>query len=125
MQLAFEEQEELLAPSTGSPRRHSFESPPLPIDQDCVRGWSEELQSSSRLCSQVKEKKGPREQWREKRQHQDGGINSGIHHSESSDHGHDTNEDDDEGGETPRPAKQRRLSPVSPEKPPTPSLEQS
>jgi len=65
MQLAFEEQEELLAPSPSSPRRRSFESPPPPIDQDCDRGWSEELQPSSRLCSQDKEKKGPREQEQE------------------------------------------------------------
>ncbi|KAH7393704.1 hypothetical protein BKA64DRAFT_644433 [Cadophora sp. MPI-SDFR-AT-0126] len=71
---------------------------------------------------------GKREQRGEKRQHQDGGINSGIHHSESSGHGHDTNDDDDENDEedeNPRPTKQRRLLLASPDMPPTPALEQS
>merc|ERR1711939_971891 len=54
---------------------------------------------------------GKREQRGGKRQHQDGGVNSGIHHSESSCHGHNTNDDgdrDDEEDENPRPTKQRR-----------------
>ncbi|KAH7363929.1 hypothetical protein BKA65DRAFT_124992 [Rhexocercosporidium sp. MPI-PUGE-AT-0058] len=160
MQLAFEEQEELLATSLSSPGRRSFESSHPPINQDYDRSWSEELRSSSRLCSQEKEKEGPREreqvqeemaadeirhkvleqeleeaddddnsgkreQRGEKRQHQDGGIKTGIHHSESSGHGHDTNDDDDEGDENPRTTKQRRLFPASPDMPPTPPLEQS
>ena len=59
MQLAFEEQEELLATSPSSPHRLPFESSHPPVDQDCDRGWSEELRPSSRLCSQDKEKEGP------------------------------------------------------------------
>ncbi|KUJ06353.1 uncharacterized protein LY89DRAFT_743964 [Mollisia scopiformis] len=160
MQLAFEEQEELLGTSPSSSHRLPFESHP-PIDQDCDRGWLEELRASSRLCSQEKEKEGPREQEQEemaadeirhkvpeqeleeaddsddsgkreqrgeKRQHQDREINSGIHHSESSDYGHDTNnndDEDDEEDENPRPTTRRRLSPAPPDMPPTPPLEQS
>ncbi|KAH7364885.1 hypothetical protein BKA65DRAFT_546749 [Rhexocercosporidium sp. MPI-PUGE-AT-0058] len=133
MQLAFEEQEELLATSPSSPGRRSFESSHPPIDQDCDRGWSEELRSSSRLCSQDKEKEGPDDQEQEEmaadeiRQDNEG-INSGIYRSESSGHGHDTNDDDDEDDEEdehPQPAKKRRLSRVSPDMPPTPPLEHS
>lgn len=158
MQLAFEEQEESTSPS--SPHRLPFESSHPLIDQDCDRGWSEELRSSSRLCSQEKEmeKEGPREQEQEemaadeirhkvpeqeleeaddsddsgkrgqrgeKGQHQDGGINNGIHHSETSGYGHDTNDDDGEDDENPRPTKRRRLSPAPPDIPPTPPPEQS
>ena len=65
MQLAFEEQEELLATSPSSPHRLPFESSHPPVDQDCDRGWSEELRPSSRLCSQDKEKEDPREQEQE------------------------------------------------------------
>jgi len=68
------------------------------------------------------------EQRGEKRQHQDGGIETGIHHSESGGHGHDAKDDGDEEneeGENPRPTKQRRLFPASPDMPPTPPLEQS
>lgn len=57
-------------------------------------------------------------------QHQNEGINSGIHHSESTGHGHDTDEDD-EGDEKPRPTKQRRLFLAPPDMSPTPALEQS
>ncbi|KAH6702758.1 hypothetical protein BKA61DRAFT_661179 [Leptodontidium sp. MPI-SDFR-AT-0119] len=138
--------------------RRSFESSHPPIDQDCDRGWSEELRSSTRLCSQEKEKEALREQEQEeiaadevrhkvleqelaeaddddesekleqrgeKRQYQDGGIKTGIHHSESSGHSHDTNDEDDEDDENPRPTKQRRLLPASPNMPPTPPLKQS
>ncbi|KAG4427979.1 hypothetical protein IFR05_016539 [Cadophora sp. M221] len=161
MQVAFEEQEELLATSPSSPLCRSFESSHPTIDQDCDRGLSEELRSSTRLCSQEKEREGPREQEQEemaadeimqevveqeleeadddddsgereqrgeKRQYQDRGINTGIHHSESSGHGYDTKDDgdeDDEEDENPRPTKQRRLFPASPDVPPTPPLEQS
>ncbi|KAH6690814.1 hypothetical protein BKA61DRAFT_663374 [Leptodontidium sp. MPI-SDFR-AT-0119] len=162
MQLAFEEQEELLATSPGSPGHRSFESSQPPIDQNCDRSWSEELRSSTRLCSQEKDMEGPREQEQEeiaadeirhevleqdleqdleeaddddesekleqrgeKRQYQDGGIKTGIHHSESSGHGHGTNDDDDEEDENPRPTKQQRLFLASPDMPPTPPLEQS
>ncbi|KAH7308327.1 hypothetical protein BKA65DRAFT_485675 [Rhexocercosporidium sp. MPI-PUGE-AT-0058] len=65
MQLAFEEQEELLATSPSSPRCRSFESSQPPIDQDCDRSWSEELRSSTRLCSQEMDMEGPREQEQE------------------------------------------------------------
>lgn len=139
----------LLATSPSSPRHRSFELS-HPIDQDCDRSWSEELRSSTPLCSQDNEKdmaadeirqevveqdqeeadevddSGEREQRGEKRQHQDRGINSGNQHSESSSHGHDTNDDDDEDDEedeNPQPAKKRRLSRVSPDMPPTPPLE--
>ncbi|KAH6700701.1 hypothetical protein BKA61DRAFT_208150 [Leptodontidium sp. MPI-SDFR-AT-0119] len=159
MQLAFEQQEELLATSPSSQRpRCSVEPSQPPIDQDCGRSWSEELRSSTRLCSQEKEKEAPPEheqeeiaadeirhkvleqeleeagdddesekleQRGEKRQHQDGGIKTGIHHSESSRHGHDTNDEDNEEDEKPRPTKQRRLFPASPDMPLTPPLEQS
>jgi len=161
MQLAFEEQEELLATSPSSPGDRSFESSQPPIDQDCDRSWSEELRSSTRLCRQEKEKGAPREQEQEeiaaddirhkvleqgleeagdddesekleqrgeKRQHQDEGIKTDIHHSESGGHGHETKDDDDEENEkdeNPRPTKQRRLVPASPDLPPTPPLEQS
>ncbi|KAH6702756.1 hypothetical protein BKA61DRAFT_680954 [Leptodontidium sp. MPI-SDFR-AT-0119] len=68
MQLAFEEQEELLATSPSSPHRLPLESSHPSSNQDCDRGWSEELQSSSGLlCSQEKEKEkeDPREQEQE------------------------------------------------------------
>jgi len=65
MQLALEEQEELLATSPSSPRRRAFEPSHPPIDQDCDRGRSEELRLSTRLCSQDMEKEGPREQEQE------------------------------------------------------------
>ena len=68
---------------------------------------------------------GKREQRGGKRQHQDGGVNSGIHYSESSGHGHNTNDDDDEDDENLQPAKKRRLSRVSADMPLTPPLEHS
>ncbi|KAH7374060.1 hypothetical protein BKA64DRAFT_256163 [Cadophora sp. MPI-SDFR-AT-0126] len=154
MQLALEGQEELSATPPSSPHRRAFEPSHRPIDQNCDQGCSEELRLSTRLCSQDMEKEGPREQEQEemaadetrhkaveqeleeadddddsgKRQHQDGRVNSRIHHSESSGHGHDTNNDDDEDDEedeNPQPAKKRRLSRVSPDMPPTPPLEHS
>ncbi|KAG9230122.1 hypothetical protein BJ875DRAFT_488286 [Amylocarpus encephaloides] len=68
------------------------------------------------------------EQRGEKRQHQDGGIKTGIHHSENSRYGHDTKDNDNEDNEedeSPRPTKQRRLFLASPDMPPMPPLQQS
>ncbi|KAI9747945.1 MAG: Chitin synthase, class 2 [Chaenotheca gracillima] len=61
-QLAFEGQGKSLATSSSSPGRRSFETSQPPIDQDCDRGWSEELRFGTRLCIQEKYKEGPRKQ---------------------------------------------------------------
>lgn len=140
---AFEEQDKLLsapAPALSSPRfwHHSVEPSHPQIDgAGTIR--LEELRHGSPLRSQDREEEPQEQQQRqevaaeamreddddkepeqrgEKRHHRGANeeTSSNIHHPEESDHSHKTNEkdaEDDEDDEDPRPAKRRKLPPIS------------
>ncbi|CZR65297.1 uncharacterized protein PAC_15197 [Phialocephala subalpina] len=146
MQLAFGEQEKWFsatAPRSPGPQPQSAEPSHPPIDQEHDQGGTgygrlEELGHCSPLRSQDQEEPQEQQQqdvvvdamregdydydgeWR----HQDDAeeVNSGIHQSESSDHSHDTNDEDD--GD-PRPAKRQKRSLVHIVKAVTPPREHS